>query len=103
MKAKKSVKILIIVGAVLLCLYVGFCVADCIRLKKSALYTQPFLTVSKSTDTKNGYEYYHGLGYTMRYSIPKEYTENGKTFFVQDGVGSAEFSWLGITIWGWAY
>ena len=100
MKSQTLKKTLIIAGAVLLVTYLSFCIVDCVRLRKSARYTQPLITLSTVSDSQEGYSYYYGLGYKVKYSIPKFMGE-------QDGIicyetwESAEFSWFGIPIWGW--
>lgn len=101
MKIKTLKKTLIIVGAVLLVAYISFCIVDCVRLRKSAKYTQPLITLSIVSDSQEGYSYYCGLGYKVRYSIPKlAKEENGITYY--DGTGNgAEFLWFGVPIWGW--
>ncbi|MDE7400097.1 MAG: hypothetical protein K2N06_11305 [Oscillospiraceae bacterium] len=94
-------RIVIIVGAVLLVAYLSFCIVDCVRLRKSARYTQPLITLSIVSDSQEGYSYYYGLGYKVKYSIPKfAGEENGIIRYDETG-NSAEFSWLGIPIWGW--
>lgn len=100
MKGKTLKKTLIIAGAVLLVAYLSLCIVDCVRLRKSVKYTQPLITLSIVSDSQEGYSYYYGLGYKVKYSIPRFAGEkNGFTYYE---VGeSAEFSWLGVPIWGW--
>lgn len=101
MKSKTVKKTLIIVGAVLLVAYLSFCIVDCVRLRKSAKYTQPLITLSIVSDSQEGYSYYYGLGYKVKYSIGiTELRDDGTTWIYERGSG-AEFSWFGITIWKW--
>lgn len=88
---------LIVIGSILL-LYIAFCVVDGVRLRRSALYTKPLITLSSTEDTQNGYLYYNGLGYKISYIIGKPDVYGN---IVQAGKGT-EFSWLGVPIWGWA-
>lgn len=93
----------LIIFGVLLLIYMVFCIADCVRLRKAKMYTEPLITLSVTEDRVNGYSYYKGLGYTMRYSIgiPQEPLDDGTVpiFFMGD---SAKFTWLGVPIWYWA-
>lgn len=100
MKTKKF-RIPIIIGAILLTLYTAFWITDCARLRNSKMYTKPLITLSESRDPQAGYMYYSGLGYKIRYSIriPTQ-LDNGMTAIFEKGT-SAEFSWLGVPIWGW--
>lgn len=93
--SKKKIT-LIVVGSALLVSYIAFCAVDCVRLRKSALYTKPLITLSSTEDTQNGYLYYNGLGYKIRYITGKP---DGNGNICQVGEG-ADFSWLGIPIWG---
>ncbi len=98
LKKFKTKKIaLVVISLVLLVSYIAFCIVDCVRLRKSALYTKPIITLSSTEDTQNGYLYYNGLGYKIRYITGKQ---DGSGNIVQVGEG-AEFSWLGVPIWGW--
>lgn len=101
MKSKTLKRTLIISGAVLLVAYISFCIVDCVRLRKSARYTEPLITFSVMENPNEGYADYRGLGYKIRYKIPKlDRVEDGITYY--DGTGEgAEFSWLGVPIWGW--
>lgn len=93
---------MIVVGAVLLA-YIFFCIPDSIRLRKSKMYTEPLITLSVTEDPEAGYSYYNGLGYTVRYSIGRhEHRDDGIEYVISYGM-SAEFTWLGILIWGWAF
>lgn len=76
---------------VIVCLYAAFVTADCIKLRYSESFTEPFVTVN-SAESKNSVEY-SGLGYSVKY-----YTDNGET---ADCYG-AEFRLFGkILIWAW--
>ena len=91
---------LIIFGAVLL-IYIAFCIADCVRLRKAKMYTEPLITLSVKEDPETGYSNYNGLGYKIRYSHGKlVYRDESKVVYA--GSASAEFIWLGVPIWGWA-
>lgn len=101
MKSKTLKKTLIIIGAVLLVAYLSFCIVDCVRLRKSAKYTEPLITLSIVSDSQEGYSYYYGLGYKVRYSIPKFAREKNGITYYDETVDGAEFSWLGVPIWSW--
>lgn len=101
MKSQTLKKTLIIAGAVLLVAYLSFCIVDCVRLRKSAKYTQPLITLSTVSDSQEGYSYYYGLGYKVKYSIPKFAGEKNGITRYDSTVDGAEFSWFGIPIWGW--
>ena len=101
MKTSKKKRVFIIAGAILLALYIAFCVTDCIRLRYSPSDTKPLVTVLNYYE--DGYVYYHGLGYCIKYSAPKYMGEvNGMQVYGEIGK-SADFSWLGVPIWGWAW
>ena len=100
-RTKKAIKIALITAGAVLFAYIAFCIADCIRLRKSKVYTEPLITLSITEDPEAGYSYYKGLGYTVRYSIGKhERGEDGIEYIISYGK-SAEFTWMGIPIWGW--
>ena len=98
-KLPKTAKIGLIVFGALLLMYVSFCITDCIRLRKAKMYTEPLITLSVTEDDK-GYTYYKGLGYTMIYSNGEREVIDEHTVVVT-GWKSAEFVWLGRTVWGW--
>ena len=101
-KLPKAAKTGLIIFCVLLLIYIAFCIVDCVRLRKAKMYTEPLITLSVTEDHQEGYSYYKGLGYTMRYSIgiPQEPLADGRipVYYMGD---SAEFIWLGVPIWGW--
>lgn len=83
-------KFFITVAAVI-CLYTAFLTVDCIRLRYSESYTEPFVTVD-SYESKNRVSY-TGLGYSVKY-----YTDNGES---GDCYG-AEFRLFDkIMVWAW--
>ena len=102
-KLPKAAKIGLIVFSALLLIYIAFCIADCVRLRKAKMYTEPLITLSVIEDPQNGYSYYKGLGYTVRYSIdiPQKPLDDGTVYILYMG-DSAKFTWLGIPIWYWA-
>lgn len=101
-KLSKAAKIGLIIFGALLLIYIAFCIVDCVRLRKAKMYTEPLITLSVKEDSENGFSYYKGLGYTMKYSIgiPQKPLADGRipVYYMGD---SAEFIWLGIPIWGW--
>lgn len=101
-KATKIIRIfLYVIGAVFAALIV-LGVIDGVRLRKSAMYTKPLVTLSTVTNEQEGYVDYYGIGYKMRYSIGiPEQMPDGSTAIVERGK-SANFYWLAILIWGWA-
>ena len=105
-KLPKAAKIGLMVFGALLMIYIAFCLADCVRLRKSKMYTPPLITISVTEDKQEGYSYYKGLGYTMRYSIaiplekPIDMGEISVTHMYNGD--SADFVWLGVPIWSWA-
>lgn len=100
-KATKSIRIILcVIGAVFAALIV-LGVIDGVRLRKSAMYTKPLVTLSTVTNEQEGYVDYYGIGYKIRYSIGiPEQRPDGSTVIVERG-RSANFYWLAIPIWGW--
>lgn len=90
---KKIIWILVL----LVVLYSGFVVVDCVRLRYGA--EKPLVTVKEEvTEFRTTYQ---GLGYSVCHYIDAEVTEeNGTTYIAQYGYG-AEFRWFGMMIWAW--
>lgn len=102
-RSSKIVRIILcVIGAVFAALIV-LGVIDGVRLRKSVMYTKPLVTLSTVTNEQKGYVDYYGIGYKMRYSIGiPEQRPDGSTVIVEHG-RSANFYWLAIPIWGWAW
>ena len=102
-KATKSIRIILcVIGAVLAALII-LGVIDGVRLRKSAMYTKPLVTLSTVTNEQEGYVDHYGIGYKVRYSIGiPEQLPDGRTAIFEKGK-SADFYWLAIPIWGWAW
>lgn len=99
-RSKKIRVVLIIIGAVLGALII-LGIIDGVRLRKSAMYTKPLVTLSTVTNEPEGYIDYYGIGYKMRYSIGiPEQLPDGRTG-INETRKSAKFYWLAIPIWGW--
>ena len=100
-RSSKIVRIILcVIGAVFAALII-LGVTDGVRLRKSAMYTKPLVTLSTVTNEQEGYVDYYGIGYKVRYSIGiPEQLPDGRTAIFEKGK-SADFYWLAIPIWGW--
>lgn len=92
-------KLICLILAAVLVVWLGLAVVDCARLRNAPSGTEPLLILSVSeTDNRTTY---HGLGYTVSYYVDsEEYVDDSVTYTVQYGYG-AEFRLLGILIWAW--
>lgn len=101
-KTTQKLHIVFIFIGVILAALITIGIIDGVRLRKSAMYTKPLVTLSTVTNEQEGYVDYYGIGYKMRYSIGiPEQLPDGRTGINQTWK-SAEFYWLSIPIWGWA-
>ncbi|MCR5206664.1 MAG: hypothetical protein K6E47_16665 [Lachnospiraceae bacterium] len=89
-------KILIILLAIIV-LYSAYVTVDCIRLRKSASYTPPLITLVENK-TENEAKY-TGLGYSVVYYVDSHTDEKGNVNIKGHG---AEF-WLfgSVKVWYW--
>ena len=99
----KKPRIVLIVIGIISAAFIALGVADGVRLRKSAMYTKPLVTLSTVTNEQEGYVDHYGIGYKVRYSIGiPEQLPDGRTAIFEKGK-SANFYWLAIPIWGWAW
>ena len=84
---------------VIIILYVLFVTVDAYRLHNSSMYTKPLVILDEKIvdDTV----VYTGIGYIIIYEEEKNVTQKGDTTYIEMTGKSAEFKWLGITIWDW--
>ena len=102
LKSSKRLRVVFtVIGAVLAALIV-LGVIDGVRLRRSAMYTKPLVTLSTVSNEQEGYVDHYGIWYKVRYSIGiPEQLPDGRTAIFEKGK-SADFYWLAIPIWGWA-
>lgn len=96
----KKYKLLWIIFAIILIIYVGYVITDSIRLRNAKLGTKPIITIAEeSTETRL---IYTGLGYTISYYKDiNKFEENSVILIEQLGYG-AEFRLFNkILIWAW--
>lgn len=100
-KRSKKIRVVFIVIGALLAALIILGVIDGVRLRKSAMYTKPLVTLSTVTNELEGYVDYYGIGYKVRYSIGiPEQLPDGR-IGINETWKSADFYWLAIPIWGW--
>jgi len=95
----KTIKIISIILAVIVLVYLTFVTIDVIRLRNSKLGTKPVITVSEKVEDNK--VIYSGLGYNVKYYVDKT-TDivNDMEYIGIYGYG-VECRFLGILIWAW--
>jgi len=96
----KKYKLLWIILAIILIIYIGYLIIDSIRLRNAKIGTKPVITITEE-NTENRLTY-TGLGYTISYYKDINKTkETGIELIEHLGYG-AEFKLFGkILIWAW--
>lgn len=101
---KKNLRIILIIVSVIILIWAIYVLIDCIRLKKSSIYTYPIIKISETYNVNNTVKY-TGIGYTVSYTAEKEQKVSlPDSVAIGYGKITAEFRIFGkILVWSYEY
>lgn len=102
---KRGKVILMIVLSCVVC-FALFVLVDCVRLSKAEVGAKPLITIRENIPNGEGDLSYDGLGYSVKYKMGLQQTENSKitdtaSYIKEYAYGQEIWLFDKILVWGW--